>query len=89
MYKILDKVLCIDTLPDTAYNICMERSMRLHLTKIYRRVSRAGAQVARPPLLEIEKQKKKEEKVIRANFNLFHLYFATFSVGNIIFSAIF
>ena len=35
--------------------------------------------------LEIEKQKK----VIRANFKLFHLYFATFLVGNIIFSAIF
>ena len=35
--------------------------------------------------LEIEKQKN----VIRANFKLFHLYFATFLVGNIIFSAIF
>ena len=31
-----------------------------------------------PPPLEIEKQKKK--KVIRANFKLFHQYFATFSV---------
>ena len=38
-----------------------------------------------PPPLEIEKQKK----VIRANFKLFHLYFATFLVENIIFSAIF
>ena len=37
-----------------------------------------------PPPLEIEKQKK---KVIRANFKLFHLYFATFLVDNIIFSA--
>ena len=37
-----------------------------------------------PPPLEIEKQKK---KVIRANFKLFHLYFATFLVENIIFSA--
>ena len=35
---------------------------------------------------EIEKPKK---KVIRANFKLFHLYVTTFSVGNIIFSAIF
>ena len=33
------------------------------------------------PPLDIEKQKK----VIRANFKLFHLYFATFLVGNIIF----
>ena len=35
-----------------------------------------------PPPLEIEKPKK---KVIKANFKLFHLYFATFLVGNIIF----
>ena len=43
-----------------------------------------GAQGAcMPPPLEIEK------KLIRANFKLFHLYFATFSVENIIFSAIF
>ena len=47
-----------------------------------------GAQGAwPPPPLEIEKQKKK--KVIRANIKLFHLYFATFLVENIIFSAIF
>ena len=42
--------------------------------------------------LEIEKQKKKEKKDIRANFkvDLFQLYFATFlKVGNIILSAIF
>ena len=36
--------------------------------------------------LFIEKQKK---KVISANFKLFYLYFATFLVGNIIFSTIF
>ena len=42
-----------------------------------------------PPPLEIEKQKKKKKKVIRANFKLFHLYFATFLVENVIFSAIF
>ena len=45
------------------------------------------------PPLEIEKQKKKKKKkkkkVIGANFKLFHLYFATFLVENIIFSAIF
>ena len=46
-----------------------------------------GAQGAWPPL-EIEKQKKKK-KVIRANVKLFHLYFATFLVENIIFSTIF
>ena len=40
------------------------------------------------PPLEIEKPKKKK-KVIRANIKLFHLYFATFLVENIIFSAIF
>ena len=44
----------------------------------------------RPPPLKIEKQKKKKKKkVIRANIKLFHLYFATFLVENIIFSAIF
>ena len=43
-----------------------------------------------PPPLEIEKQKKKKKKkVIRANIKLFHLYFATFLVENIIFSASF
>ena len=41
------------------------------------------------PPLEIEKQKKKKKKVIRANIKLFHLYFATFSAENIIFSASF
>ena len=46
------------------------------------RVSRGGQGAWAP--LEIEKQ-----KVIRANFKLFHLYFATFLVGNIILSAIF
>ena len=40
-----------------------------------------------PPPLEIEKQKKK--KVIRANIKLFHLYFATFLVEIVIFSASF
>ena len=43
-----------------------------------------------PPPLENEKQKKTKKKVIRANFKLFHLYFATNSlVENIIFSSIF
>ena len=51
-----------------------------------RRMSR-GPKGPGPPPLEIEKQKKKEEKVIRANFKLFHLYFATLLVENIIFSA--
>ena len=41
-----------------------------------------------PPPLEIEKQKKKK-KVIRANIKLFHLYFATFLVEIVIFSASF
>ena len=50
------------------------------------RVQGGEAQGACPPPLEIEKQKK---KVIRANFKLFHLYFATFSVENVIFSSIF
>ena len=47
---------------------------------------------ARAPPLEIEKQKKKKKKkkkVIRANIKLFHLYFATFLVENIIFAASF
>ena len=52
-----------------------------------RRVSRGGAWA---PPLGIEKQKKKKKKkVIRANIKLFHLYFATFLVENIIFSASF
>ena len=43
---------------------------------------------------EIEKQKKKKKKkkkkkVIRANIKLFHPYFATFLVENVIFSASF
>ena len=38
-----------------------------------------------PPPIEIEKQKKG----IRANFKLFHLYFATFLVENRTFSSIF
>ena len=38
---------------------------------------------------EIEKKKKKKKKVIRANLKLFHVYFATSLVENIIFSAIF
>ena len=51
---------------------------------VFRRVSRGGRRgLGPPPPLEIEKQKK----VIRANFKLFHLYFATFLVKNIIFSA--
>ena len=38
--------------------------------------------------LEIEKQKKhKKNQVIRENFKLFHLDFATFLVGSIIFSS--
>ena len=53
-----------------------------------------GAQGAwAPPPLEIEKQKKKKKKkkkkVIRVNINLFRLYFATFLVDNVIFSASF
>ena len=39
----------------------------------YRRVSRVGPKGPPPPPLEIEKQKKD----IKANFKLFHLYFAT------------
>ena len=44
------------------------------------------------PPLKIEKQKKKKKKkkkVIRANIKLFHLYFATFLVENVFFSASF
>ena len=53
------------------------------------RVQGGGGKGPGPPL-EIEKQKKKKKKkVIRANIKLFHLYFATFLVKNIIFSAIF
>ena len=49
-----------------------------------------GAQGAWAPPLEIEKQKKKKKKkkkVIRSNIKLFHLYFTTFLVENVIFSA--
>ena len=53
------------------------------------RVQGGGGQGAWDPPLEIEKQKKKKEKkkVIRTNIKLFHLYFATFLVENVIFSA--
>ena len=47
-----------------------------------------GAKGPAPPPLEIEKQKKKK-KGIRANIKLFHLYFATFLVENVFFSASF
>ena len=36
-----------------------------------------------------KKKKKKKKKVIRANIKLFYLYFATFLVENIVFSASF
>ena len=48
-----------------------------------RRVSRGCR--APPPPLEIEKQKKKSSERVQ----LFHLYFATFLVGNIIFFSYF
>ena len=51
------------------------------------RVQGGGPKGPGPPPLEIEKQKKKKKKVIRANINLFHLYFATFLLENNIFSA--
>ena len=54
-----------------------------------RRVSRGGGPRGLGPPLEKAKKKKKKKKVIRANIKLFHLYFATFLVENIIFSAIF
>ena len=46
-----------------------------------------GARGLGPPPPPIEKQKKK--KGIRANIKLFHLYFATFLVENVFFSASF
>ena len=52
------------------------------------RVQEGGPRGLGPTPLEIKKQKKKK-KVIRANLKLFHLYFATFLVQNIIFSVIF
>ena len=49
-----------------------------------------GGEGPGPPPLEIEKQKKKKKKkVIRANIKLVHLYFATFLVENVFFSASF
>ena len=54
------------------------------------RVQGGGPKGPGPPPLEIEKQKKKKKKkVIRANIKLFHLYFATFLVENVFFSASF
>ena len=58
----------------------------ISLLAYYRRVSRGGPRgLGPPPPLEIEKSK--EKKVIRANIKLFRLYFATFLVKNVIFSA--
>ena len=61
------------------------------MNTICRRVSRGRAKgPGPPPPLEIKKPPpKKKKKVIRANIKLFHLYFATFLVENILFSAIF
>ena len=59
-----------------------------HMCLSQAHVQRGGPRGLAPPP-EIEKQKKREKKVIRANIKLFHLYFATFLVENIIFSAIF
>ena len=43
-----------------------------------------------PPPIKIEKQKKKKKKKgHQRKFKVFHLYFATFLVENIIFSAVF
>ena len=56
---------------------------------IQARVQGGGAQGAWPPPQKLKSKKKKKKKVIRANFKLFHLYFATFSVQTIIFSSIF
>ena len=60
---------------------CGEREVFLYQA----RVQGGGGPRGLPPL-EIEKPKK---KIIRANFKLFPLYFATFLVENIIFSVIF
>ena len=49
------------------------------------RVQGGGAQGAGPP----PPTKKLKKKVIRANFKLFHIYFCTFLVENVILSAIF
>ena len=45
-------------------------------------------QLRRVSRMSLEIKKKKKKVIIRANFKLFHLYFVTFVVGNIIFSAI-
>ena len=49
--------------------------------KLISKGTQARVQGPGPPL-EIEKQKKKKKKVTRANFKLFHLYFATFLSKN-------
>ena len=59
-------------------------SLYHYITKYYMQARVQGRGKGPGPPLEIEKQKKKK-KVIRANFKLFHLYFATFLVENIIF----
>ena len=58
--------------------------LSLHKTVTSGACPGGGGQGACPPPLEIEKQKK---KVIRANIKLFHLYFATFLVENVIYLA--
>ena len=69
------------------HHVAMQIDITIHTLYNQARVQGGGAKgPAPPPPLEIEKQKK---KVIRANFQLFHLYFATFLVENVIFSAIF
>ena len=53
------------------------------------RVQGGGGSKGPAPPLEIEKQTNKKKMVIGPNFKLFHQYFATFLVENIIFSSIF
>ena len=72
-----------------APSVFIHSPVRQWWRSVLRRVSRGGGQGACPPPLEIEKQKKKKKKIIRANIKLFHLYFATFLVENVFFSASF
>ena len=69
-----------------AYNIWGGGGLSYQFIGILQARVQGGAQGAWPPPLEIEKAQK---NVIRANIKLFRLYFATFLVENVIFSASF